>query len=246
MDQRVLVVDDCEANRKVAVMMLAKLGVRADTAGNGLEALEAVERVPYCLVLMDCHMPEMDGLAASRELRRREGGRRRLPVIAMTASMGEDIQACLDAGMDGSVAKPARLADLEKILRTWISPVSGEALRRVLDTMGDDPEVLGALVADFAQSGMALCSVMRTAVAEGDWKASSQAAHGLKGASLNFGAHPLAYLCSRLEGMTEAGQATACRAFSDAVAQEFERVRKALGALAATPSGLLEGADAAQ
>ena len=92
---RVLVVDDSGINQKVAVLLLAKLGVKADTAGNGLEALAAIERVPYALVLMDCHMPEMDGLAACRELRRLEGGRRHLPVVAMTAS---------EAGTDGMVS----------------------------------------------------------------------------------------------------------------------------------------------
>lgn len=230
---RVLVVDDSEINQKLAVIMLTHLGVKADTAGNGLEALAAIERVPYSLVLMDCHMPEMDGLTATRELRRLEGGGRRLPVVATTASAEDDWKSCLEAGMDASLPKPFRRADLENVLRTWTAPVSQDASRRILETMGGDPEAFSAVVAEFAQSGATLTDMIRSTAAAADRGGLSLAAHALKGACLSFGADPLAYLCSRLEGMTAAGQALACGPFADAAAQEFERVRRALEALAA-------------
>ena len=88
------------------------MGYRADVAGNGLETLEAVARQTYDLILMDVQMPEMDGLAASRELHRRwPAGRPR--IVAMTANaMQGDREACLAAGMDDYLTKPIRVADL--------------------------------------------------------------------------------------------------------------------------------------
>ena len=233
---RVLVVDDSGINQKVAVLLLAKLGVKADTAGNGLEALAAIERVPYALVLMDCHMPEMDGLAACRELRRLEGGRRHLPVVAMTASEAGDLKVCLDAGMDAALPKPVRPADLENALRAWTAPVSQDAMRRLSQTTGGDPDLLAVLAAEFEQSGKALTSVIREASAAADRGALALAAHALKGSCLIFGARHLANICSRLESMTEAGQALSCGAFVDALVEEFERVRKALTAGAFRPA----------
>lgn len=226
-----LVVDDNAINRKVAVLLLAKLGVKADTAANGREALAAIERFPYSLVLMDYHMPEMDGLAACRELRRLEAGRRRLPVLAMTADGGDDQEACREAGMDGSVAKPIRSEDLQKALREWTAPVGQADVRRIEEMVGEDAEALTAVVGEFVEAGVALTEVMRTATREADRGALSMAAHGLKGAALSFGALPLALFCSRLEALAAAGQVMSCGAFVEAAAQEFERTRRALGGL---------------
>jgi CheY-like chemotaxis protein len=87
---------------------------------SGEEALAALEGFTYSLVLMDCHMPGMDGYAATRELRRRENGARRIPVIAMTADAYDaDRQACFDAGMDDFIAKPVKLQDLGQVLDRW-------------------------------------------------------------------------------------------------------------------------------
>ncbi len=93
-------------NQKVAVYQLEKLGYRADVVANGLEAIDAVSRVRYALVLMDCQMPELTGLEATAVIRKgeRERNERRLPIIAMTANaMKEDHQKCLDADMDDFV-----------------------------------------------------------------------------------------------------------------------------------------------
>ena len=117
----VLVVDDNIVNRKLATKMLERLGHRVDIAADGLEAVEAILRTDYGVVLMDCHMPGMDGCEATREARRRLGGRR-LPIIAMTASATTtDEQLCLEAGMDDFLAKPMTLEALEQVLERWIS-----------------------------------------------------------------------------------------------------------------------------
>src|SRR5262249_38737271 len=103
---RVLLVDDNSVNQKVGAKMLERLGCRVDLAGNGKEALEMWTRVPYQLVFMDCHMPEMDGYEATEEIRRREPPGQRVPVIALTANaMQGDRDRCLAAGMDDYLSK---------------------------------------------------------------------------------------------------------------------------------------------
>ena len=105
-------------NQKVALLLLDRLGYRADVVWNGLEALAALERQPYDVVLMDVQMPELDGLDTTRRIRQRwpAGGRPR--IVAMTANaMMEDREACFDAGMDDYVAKPIRPEALAEALQ---------------------------------------------------------------------------------------------------------------------------------
>ncbi len=126
---RILVVEDHELNRRMAMLMLQKLGYRPQFVENGREALDALERGTFDLVLMDCQMPVMDGYAATRHIRDREargsgggGGRRRVAIVALTANaMRGDVEKCLEAGMDGYLSKPVRLEDL----RTAIARFAG-------------------------------------------------------------------------------------------------------------------------
>jgi PAS domain S-box-containing protein len=118
---RLLVVEDNVINQRVAVEQLRKLGYAADAVANGREALEAVALIRYDAVLMDCQMPGLDGYAATRELRRREGAEHHTPVIAVTAyAMPADRQKCLDAGMDDYVAKPVLIEELDRVLRKYL------------------------------------------------------------------------------------------------------------------------------
>jgi CheY-like chemotaxis protein len=121
----VLVAEDNAVNQKVAVKMLEKLGYRADVAGNGVEAVEALERIRYAAVLMDCQMPEMDGYDAAREIRRREAAagpsRVRTPIVAMTAgALRDNAERCRNAGMDDFVPKPVDIDHLADVLLRWV------------------------------------------------------------------------------------------------------------------------------
>jgi signal transduction histidine kinase/DNA-binding response OmpR family regulator len=118
---RVLVAEDNIVNQKVAVKMLEKLGIRADVAANGREAVELCATLPYDLIFMDCQMPEMDGYAATTEIRQRQGENGRTPIIAMTAEVMEGCREhCLAAGMDDYVPKPVRPDDIIEALKKWV------------------------------------------------------------------------------------------------------------------------------
>jgi signal transduction histidine kinase/CheY-like chemotaxis protein len=125
---RVLVVEDNVVNQRVAFRMLERLGLHADLAGNGLEALEKLSTLAYDLVFMDCQMPEMDGYEATAEIRRREGPNRRVTIIAMTADvlMGSR-ERCLDVGMNSFISKPVKLDDLIKVLEKKITSMEVQA-----------------------------------------------------------------------------------------------------------------------
>jgi CheY-like chemotaxis protein len=126
---RVLVAEDNEVNQKVVSRMLERLGHRAEVAVNGREALERAKAGTFDIVLMDCQMPEMDGWEATARIRAALAGRRRIPILALTANASDaDRQRCLDAGMDAHLSKPLKLERLAEALSMW-APAPTEAKR---------------------------------------------------------------------------------------------------------------------
>ncbi|CAM2006101.1 hybrid sensor histidine kinase/response regulator [Acanthopleuribacter pedis] len=116
---RLLLVEDNTVNQKVAMRMLEQLGLQCDLAVNGKQALIACEKTPYDLILMDCQMPEMDGLEATRQLRARHEAHQPI-IVALTANASqEDRVACITAGMNDFLTKPLKRADLMEVLEKW-------------------------------------------------------------------------------------------------------------------------------
>ncbi|HEV8114818.1 MAG TPA: response regulator [Acidimicrobiales bacterium] len=116
----VLVVDDNPTNQMVATAMLAKLGYVSEVVSDGRQAVVAVARTRYAVVLMDCQMPVMDGYQATHAIRAGEGEGARVPIIARTANaLAEDRDRCVASGMDDHLAKPITRASLERALSLW-------------------------------------------------------------------------------------------------------------------------------
>lgn len=120
---RVLVAEDNSVSQLLAAEVLKRLGCQVNVVGDGQEAVEAYRQLPYDLIVMDCDMPVMDGLEATRAIRALEAEGKHVPIVAMTASaLQGDLERCLDAGMDDFMSKPVRMGHLSKIVATWLRP----------------------------------------------------------------------------------------------------------------------------
>lgn len=220
----VLLVDDNLVNQKLASAILDRMGLNHELAGNGLECLEKLAAGSFGLVLMDMEMPEMDGLTATRIIRERERttGTDHLPVIAMTANaMLEDKQRCIDAGMDGYVAKPINLGILEQeIRRVWENQAPAAATRggssgpafdldRAL-AMVDDEDLFAELAAMFVADMTTHLRDVHDALAAQNWASLSRAAHTLKGLFATFAAPRCEELARRLEAAAAARDDGVC------------------------------------
>ena len=156
-DVRVLVAEDFEINREVLLEMLANLGCAADWAGTGEEAVAMARSQTYDLILMDLHMPEMDGLQATAVIRERERGVRvnaRIPIVAVTAdAMEGDREKCLSAGMNDYLAKPYRSEDLVRIIERWVVFERKNGLPRPGGASHADPDFRAQDCVRLSQSG---------------------------------------------------------------------------------------------
>ena len=245
---RVLVAEDNEVNQKVAVRILEKLGYRVEVADDGREALEACARAAYDAVLMDGQMPGMDGYEATRRIREREAGGRRLPIIAMTASaMKGDREKCLEAGMDDYVSKPVTPEALEAVLRRWVRPPAAPAAREspeapaaggLLDetivsslmSVDDDGSLMDEVVATFLKIAPVRLGAIRKA-AKGDPAQLERAAHSFLGSCGNLGCRAMADLCARLEVLGRSGSTEGAAELARALEEQYAVTKPHLEAL---------------
>jgi two-component system sensor histidine kinase/response regulator len=241
----ILVAEDNSANQKVAAAMLAKIGYRADIVANGAEAVEAVRRVSYGAVLMDCQMPQMDGYAATAAIRSSEqAGAGRLPIIAMTAAAtkGEE-ERCLLSGMDAYLSKPVDVERLATVLKQWIpvndqharssstAPVSADTdpfdsnrTASLQETMATRPGSFTGLMTGFVEEAATSLANARTALGAGDIEIVSRELHTVTGAAAAVGAVSLASATRRLEEELKVeGASVDADAFSP-IEAEFRRV----------------------
>ena len=118
---RILLAEDDSLHRRLATLILAKIGIRADVASNGRQAVEMFQRRSYDLVLMNCRLPELDGFSAAREIRCLEPPGRRVPIVAINAeALPGSRELCVLAGMDASIAKPVKRAEILSALSQWL------------------------------------------------------------------------------------------------------------------------------
>jgi signal transduction histidine kinase/DNA-binding NarL/FixJ family response regulator len=208
---RVLIVDDNDTNRKVAQVVLTRLGVEFDTANDGSEAFDRIKLTRYALVLMDCHMPVVDGFEAAALIRRweQEQNLPRLPIVAASASaFAEDREKCFAAGMDDFLPKPLTLASVGATLGRWmemavvvptnLASASSEAVANEVSDLFDHAQLnemrmlIGAGFVDMVRqlnaNSVEAFDAMNEAAAAGDAEALRAAAHKFKGSLGTVGA----------------------------------------------------------
>jgi CheY-like chemotaxis protein/anti-sigma regulatory factor (Ser/Thr protein kinase) len=240
---RILLAEDNAMNQKVALRLLEQLGYRAEVASNGREAIEALERDPYDVVLMDVQMPELDGLDATRLICERWPEETRPHIIAMTANaLPEDREACFAAGMNDYVAKPIRAEELVAALKrarplangggsadeTHVS-LDDEALGSLRDLGGD--EFLGEVIDAFLADAPELIATLRRSLDGANTEELRRAAHTLKSNGATLGAEQFAELCRTLEQRAKADELDGASELVARIEQEYRPLEEALSTL---------------
>ena len=206
---RILVAEDNLVNQKVILLQLKKLGYDANAVANGLDAVESVRKTPYDVVLMDCHMPEMNGYEATRSIRQIAGRAQLIKIIAVTANANpEEQDKCLEAGMDDYIIKPIKIEKLSHVLGEIANAVGAEqgvadnsdaeSIVQGLKSFGD-ADVIMELINLFLEDAPKKIEEAKKAINSMDYKAIRETAHSLKGSARNLRAGGLAESCEILE-----------------------------------------------
>ncbi|BAW80314.1 diguanylate phosphodiesterase [Candidatus Nitrosoglobus terrae] len=253
---QILAVEDNAVNQQVVTGMLERLGCQIEIAANGIEALAAITHKHYDLILMDCHMPQMDGYEATRRIRALEVvEKREIPIIAMTANASEgEVDKCLAAGMDDYLPKPLRLALLQGKLQHWLdssNPLEAKLeaeipikMQKEIEKLENhntpvDREILKRLQANvgsaffkmieiFLEDTPTYLDLLPKAIAEGDTKELREIAHSIKGSAKNFGATRFAFIAKELEDLGCAYSVEGANDLLTALTAEYALVKEAL------------------
>ena len=223
---RILLVEDNVVNQHVAQSMLQKLGITADVANNGLEAIEALETIPYDLVFMDIQMPEMDGMEACRHIRNKNSSviNHDVPIIAMTAhAMKGDKEKCIEAGMSDYMSKPINLELLAAKIDKWLNnaPQKEDVTNSqdeenkeplifdhelFMENIMDDIVIARGIVEIFYRNAPRQLGELKEAIDKKEIAMIVNSAHSLKGASASVGGMALCDISSRIEILANSGQ----------------------------------------
>ena len=241
----------------MALGILSKLGVHADAVANGIEAVKALESLPYDLVLMDCQMPEMDGYEAAAQIRDPQSNVRNhdISIIAMTAhTMRGDREKCLEAGMNDYLPKPVDPWALAEMLEKWLTGKDEAAAgtsepqgtnesasgRReetvvpifdkaaIMRRLMDDEELARTLVQDFLQDIPMQTQRLKGFLDTADLPAARRLAHSIKGAAANLGGERLQAAAFELENACQAGNLDAVKGLMQELQTQLERFQEAV------------------
>lgn len=245
---KILVAEDNEINQRLFTHILLQLGYEGHLVANGNEVLQALESQQYDIIFMDVHMPEMDGLEASRHIVNKWNAEERPKIVALTAdAMQGDREKCIEAGMDDYLAKPIRIDDVRTMLERWgprtglltttsiaqgPAPSGGlaDSIMRHFRTLGFDQEP--AFLSEFITVALGditkRCNQLLLAYKEKDIKTVHYAAHSLKGGASNLGTTVFIDLCRQIE---ESAMAGSLEGFETVQVQFESESRKILEAL---------------
>ncbi|TAN53255.1 MAG: EAL domain-containing protein [Methylococcaceae bacterium] len=248
---RVLVVEDNRPNQQVALAMLERIGCRIELASTGREALDLMARRTFDVILMDCHMPEMDGYEATRRIRAAEANTTgHVPIIAMTANVQKgDSERCLAAGMDDYLAKPLKLSALRGKLEHWLhqaktaqpaipvaeeAPQAAESVEQLLDVKvlqelkNDIGDAFAKMVEFFLEDTPAQLRQIEHAIANHDAAGVAELAHCIKGAGKSLGANRLIEVVRQLEERGRNAQIQGIEELYNSAVIEFDLLKAAL------------------
>ena len=242
----ILLVDDNEVNRMIAGAMLEKRQLSYSEATDGQDAITQWLQGQFKLILMDCHMPNIDGLDATRQIREREGKGQHIPIIAITASTSTEYQKkCSAAGMDDYLAKPFQETELQAVLDKWLLNPKGhtntlnrsktmsegnfieqQILDNLLQFLPEDK--LHGLLSCYIDDSKKLIQQMKDALASSDAAETRRLVHSLKSTSANIGAMPISEMAKQLEQLAQEEKLDEVRSQYPELTKLFEQTRDAL------------------
>lgn len=240
----ILLVEDNHLNQNVLTTLLQKFGYRVKIANNGIEAVEAVMSETFPLILMDCHMPQMDGFEAAAQIRRLEADREiRTPIVAVTAIASIDKDRCIAAGMDDFIAKPIDVPTFKRCIEHWIRKdldYHNQKLKEYLQEHSPQysarvegpAEICNLVEGDpclsFAARVEDLLERLSVAMSREEADAIAYLAHEIRSSCVAFGAKPMARLCLYLEEAVKQRDWSEARSVMQGLQKAFAGLRQDL------------------